>query len=331
MSLHTGSPAVPDDSTTERTAERRGALRGSGPGGLRELAPPQKLMVFVLSMSLFGLSNILLEVVPDVSLGPVDVSVAYFVFVPLTMVALFSPFWAALGAPLGEIVFTDLLMGDFSGLSEIEGFLQMFLALYVAGSLIRNPRSRGQIWLGALTVVVIDKVLSALVDLSKVWVGVEDAELVEGLPESILLLEGIGLGVDVILSGILFGAIPAMWLIPALHGRIEPMLGLRPRVPGEPVQGTAPRSAWFVAVALLLSVASFLFAFLEAWDMSVGAFEPDFVGTYGDGFLWVSVAALVVVGGATFWVARRGQARDAARRDGADRADSADDAARDAR
>ncbi len=73
--------------------------------------------------------------------------------------------------------------------------------------------------------VLIDKVLSAVVDLSKVWIGgVEDAELVEGLPpQSMLALEAIGLGVDVVMSGILLGgALPAMWLIPALHGRIEP-------------------------------------------------------------------------------------------------------------
>ena len=145
-------------------------------------------MIFVLSMSLFGLSNIILEIVPDPSIGPVDISVSTMIFVPLAMAALLSPFWAALGAPLGEIVFTDLLMGDFSGLAEVEGFLQMFLAVFLAGSLIRNPRSRGQIALGAIVLVLVDKILSAIVDLSKVWIGVEDAEFVEGLPESMLAL-----------------------------------------------------------------------------------------------------------------------------------------------
>lgn len=261
--------------TPAPTYERAGVLRGRGAPGTH-LTTPQKLMVFVLSMALFGLSNIVLEIIPDITIGPIDISVAYFVFVPLVMVALFSPFWAALGAPLGEIVFTDLLMGDFSGLAEVEGYIQMFLALYVAGTLIRNPRSRAQIWLGALTVVVIDKALSAIVDLSKVWIGVEDAEFVEGLPQSILLLEGIGFGVDVIMSGIVFGAIPAMWLIPALHGKIEPLLGLRPRVAGEPFAGAAPKTAWFVVLAVLVSIGSFFFAFLEAWDLSIGSFEADF-------------------------------------------------------
>lgn len=280
--------------TDTRPYERTGTLRGIGaPGG--ELTTPQKLMIFVLSMALFGLSNIILEIIPDVTLGPVDISVSYFVFVPLTMVALFSPFWAALGAPLGEIIFTDLLMGDFSGLAEVEGFIQMFLALYIAGTLIRDPRSRGQIWLGAIMVVVIDKVLSALVDLTKVWVGLEDAEFVEGLPESILAIEGIGLGVDLLVSGILFGAIPAMWLIPALHGKIEPLLGIRPRVKGEPIPGAAPQAGWFVIAAILLSIASFFFAFLEAWDIAIGTVDTELRDQYGDGFLWVSVGAIVVL------------------------------------
>lgn len=295
----------------EPTYQRAGALRGIGsPGG--ELTIPQKLMVFVLSMALFGLSNIILEIIPDISLGPIDVSVSYFVFVPLTMVALFSPFWAALGAPLGEIIFTDLLMGDFSGLSEVEGFIQMFLALYIAGTLIRNPRSRLQIWIGALTVVVIDKALSALVDLSKVWLGLEDAEYVEGLPESILAIEGIGLGVDLLISGILFGAIPAMWLIPALHGRIEPLLGVRPRLPGEPIPGAAPRAGWFVAAAVLLAIASFFFAFLESWDISIGAVDSALLDEYGPAFLWVSVAAIVLTLGiaiALFYRHRKQQER----------------------
>lgn len=288
-------------STTQTPApapdgQRRGTLRGTVDSVRNyELSTPQKLMIFVLSMSLFGLSNIILEIVPDITIGPVDVSVSYMVFVPLVVAALFSPFWAALGAPLGEIIFTDLLMGDFSGLAELEGYIQMFLAIYIAGSLVRNPRNRAQIFLAAVTVVVIDKALSAIVDLSKVWIGVEDAEYVEGLPESILFLETIGFGVDIVMSGILLGAIPAMWLIPTLHGKIEPLMGLRPRVPGEPIPGNAPRNAAFVAAFVLLALASFGLAFLEAFDLAPGAWEPDFLDQFGDSFIWVSVAAIIVV------------------------------------
>src|SRR5699024_11775756 len=106
---------------------RTGTLRTVGSGTAPELSSSQKLMIFVLSMSLFGLPNVNLEIIPDVSIGPVEVDVSYFVFVPLTMVAVFSPFWAALGAPLGEVVFTGLLLRDYSGLAEGGSFIQMFL------------------------------------------------------------------------------------------------------------------------------------------------------------------------------------------------------------
>lgn len=293
--------------------ERRGTLRGAI-DGIRsvELTTSQKLMIFVLSMSLFGLANIILEIIPDPSIGPVDISVSYMVFVPLTIAALFSPFWAALGAPLGEIVFTDLLMGDFSGLAEVEGFLQMFLAVFIAGSLIRNPQSKAQIAVGAIVLVLVDKVLSAIVDLGKVWIGVEDAEFVEGLPQSMLALEVLGLGVDVIMSGVLLGAIPALWLIPALHGKIEPLMGMRPRVPGEPIPGQARASGVFVGFAVLLSIASFGFAFLEAFDISAGAFEPDFLDLFGDWFILVSIVAIAVVLGAAILLFRLSKSARAA-------------------
>ena len=217
------------------------------------------------------------------------------VFVLLAMSGLFSPFWAALGAPLGEIVFTDLLMGDFSGLAEVEGYLQMFLAVYIGGSLLRNPRSTVQIWLASITIVLVDKILSGIVDLAKVWIGVEDAEYVEGLPESVLALEVIGLGVDVVMSGILLGALPAMWLIPKLHRRIEPLMGMEPREPGKPIPGSAPRNVTFVIGALVLSVASFGFAFLEAYDLSPGSWEPEFLEQFGPWFIIVSVIAIGIV------------------------------------
>ncbi|HJC70698.1 MAG TPA: cell division protein FtsQ, partial [Candidatus Brachybacterium intestinipullorum] len=52
--------------------ERRGALRGAVDGVRSvQLSTSQKLMIFVLSMSLFGLSNIIFEIIPDPSIGPV--------------------------------------------------------------------------------------------------------------------------------------------------------------------------------------------------------------------------------------------------------------------
>lgn len=65
----------------------------------QDMTSSQKLMVFVLSMTLFGLANILTEVLPEFRVGPVELSVSYLAFVPVVMVSLFNPLYAALGAP----------------------------------------------------------------------------------------------------------------------------------------------------------------------------------------------------------------------------------------
>jgi len=305
MSLpRTDAPTTPPGRPSEDPSHR-----GPLPGRPDDLTQAQKLMVFVLSMSLFGLANIVTEVFPEVTIGPVDLSVSYFVFVPLVMVCLFNPLYAALGAPLGEIVFTDLLMGDFSGLAEIEGYLQMFLALYLAGSLVRDPRRRGQVALAAVVVVVVDKLLSALVDIGKVWVGIEDAELVEGLPESIVAIEAVGLVVDVAISGVLFGVVPALWLVPRLYGKIEPLMGMSPRDPVENPVPVLRVTAPTVLTGLVLVAAGTGFAFLEGIDANVGVWEPGFLDRFGTQFLWVGVGMACTAILAVVLVARSVRAR----------------------
>ncbi len=259
------------------------------------LSSSQKLMVFVLSMTLFGLANIFTEVLPEFRLGPIELSVSYLAFVPVVMVSLFHPLYAALGAPLGEIVFVDLLMGNFSGIGELEGYIQLALGLYVGGSLVRDPRRRWQVAAAAMTAVLIDKGVGGVVDMSKVWIGVEDAEHVEGLPESVLVIEGFAFLSDFAVSGVLFGAIPAAYLAARLHGRIEPLMGMMPRDPARPIPGRARQSAAFIALAVFLALGSAVFAFLQAADVRFGVWEPDFVDRYGPGALWFSVVACAVV------------------------------------
>ncbi|THV24514.1 cell division protein FtsQ [Glycomyces paridis] len=261
----------------------------------QSLTSSQKLMVFVLSMTLFGLANIFTEVIPEFKLGPVELSVAYLAFVPVVMVCLFHPLYAALGAPLGEIVFVDLLMGDFSGIGEVEGYLQLSLGLYVGGSLVRDPRRRWQVATAAIVAVLIDKGVGGIIDMSKVVVGVEDAEYVEGLPESVLVIEGFAFASDLLITGVLFGAIPAAYLARRLHGKIEPLMGMAPRDAEHPVPGRARQTAAFVSLAVFLMLASGVFAFLEAADVKFGVWEPGFIDRYGLGFLWVSVAVCAVV------------------------------------
>ncbi|WP_030158833.1 hypothetical protein [Glycomyces sp. NRRL B-16210] len=292
----------------------------TAPPGVRRVLPDpqsltssQKLMVFVLSMTLFGLANIFTEVLPEFKLGPVELSVAYLAFVPVVMVSLFHPLYAALGAPLGEIVFVDLLMGDFSGIGEIEGFLQLSLGLYVGGSLVRDPSRKWQVATAAMVAVLIDKGVGGVIDMSKVVVGVEDAEYVEGLPESILLIEGFAFVSDFVIAGILFGAIPAAYLAKRLHGKIEPLMGMAPRDAEHPVPGRARQNAAFIALAVFLMLGSAVFAFLEAADVKFGLWEPDFIDRYGLGFLWVSVAVCVAVFIGIVLSARALRRRDKAR------------------
>ena len=83
----------------------------------------QKLMVFVLTMALYGLATLFTELIPSFQAGIVEFSVEYFLFIPLTLAMLFDPLSAALGAATGELVFSEIMLGQFGGLGELEKFL----------------------------------------------------------------------------------------------------------------------------------------------------------------------------------------------------------------
>ena len=83
----------------------------------------QKLMVFVLTMSLYGLATLFTELIPKFQVGIVEFSVEYFLFIPLTLAMLFDPLSAALGAATGELVFSEIMLGQFGGLGELEKFI----------------------------------------------------------------------------------------------------------------------------------------------------------------------------------------------------------------
>lgn len=270
-----------------------------------ELSSSQKLMVFVLSMTTFGLANIITEVLPSIQVGPVELSISYLAFVPVVMVSLFHPLYAALGAPLGEIIFVDLLMGNFSGIGELEGYIQLALGLYIGGSLVRNPLRKWQVALAAVVAVSIDKILGGITDIVKVMVGVADAEFVEGLPESILVLEAVEQAVTIVISGIIFGAIPAMILAPRLYGKIEPLLGMAPRTPGVEVARRARLSAPFVILALVLTLVSLVAALLDELDLTGIRLEGEFVDNYGPQVLLVSVVVAAVLLAVAITLGRR--------------------------
>ncbi|GII98855.1 hypothetical protein CLV28_2642 [Sediminihabitans luteus] len=274
------------------------------------ISSAQKLMILVLSMTLFGVADIVTELVPSIEVGPLELEVAYFAFIPVVLAALFCPLWVAIGAPLGEMVFSDMMLGDFSGLGELEGFLQLFVGIYVAGCLVKDPRRPAQLVAAALALVSIDKVSSGLIDVAKVVVGIDPETLEEsdGLLRAVIVSEGLELVMALVITGVLFGALPAIWLAPRLYGTIEPLMGLRPRDPQNPPRLVGPRGVPFWVMALLGILGAVALGMLSQWEefvgrdegvTTVGAFEPDFVDRYGDGFLWVAlavgVAALLAV------------------------------------
>ena len=58
----------------------------------------QKLMIFVLTMALYGMATLFTELIPSFQVGVVEFSVEFFLFIPLTLAMLFDPMSAALGA-----------------------------------------------------------------------------------------------------------------------------------------------------------------------------------------------------------------------------------------
>src|SRR5699024_7485175 len=144
------------------------------------------------------------ELLPKLQVGFVEFQVEYFLFIPLTLAILFHPLHAALGAAVGRIIFGEIMLGQFEALGEIESFLALVLALYIAGIIVRNPSNKKMVGFAALLAVIIDQFISMAVDIGKVWIGVEELEAVPGLFESIVVIEGFAFLNDVLFSGILF-------------------------------------------------------------------------------------------------------------------------------
>ena len=267
------------------------------------LTQSQKMMVFILSMSLYGLSNMVTELIPEVRLGPIELSVEYFAFIPLTLCILFHPLYAAIGASLGEVIFGEIMLGQFGGLGELEKFIAFSLAMFIAGSLVNDPKNKRQVGVAAITGVIIHQLISSLVDIGKVWIGLEDLEAVPGLAESIVVIEGVSFLNDVLFSGILFALLPTLYLVPRLYGKIEPLLGMKPRDRATKYslrEIIAPR---LVIVAILFAALAIVAEFLAEADINI----IDWEANVGDWVIWVSmsVAAIVAICTIVFMVGRK--------------------------
>ena len=189
----------------------------------------QKLMVFVLTMSLYGLATLFTELIPKFQVGIVELSVEYFLFIPLVLAMLFDPMSVALGAATGELVFSEIMLGQFGGLGEVEKFVTVTIGVYIAGRLVRNPKNLKMVGIGAFAGTALQLFMGMMVDVLKVQFAIEDFEAVAGLPESVFFTEGFAFCNDLLFSGILFCLIPTLFLVPKLYGKIEPLLGMQPR------------------------------------------------------------------------------------------------------
>ncbi len=262
---------------------------------LYTLTSSQKMMIFVLSMSLYGLSNMFTELIPEFRLGPIELSVEYFAFIPLTLCMLFHPLYAAVGAALGEVIFGELMLGQFGGLGELEKFLTFSFAMYVAGRLVRNPQNRLQVGTAAITGVIIHQLCSSLVDIGKVWIGVEEFEAVPGLAQSVVIVEGVGFLNDVLFSGILFALLPTLYLVPRLYGKIEPLLGIKPRDKSTKYEAAGIISPKLVLSGIALALIAFGAESLSETDWNFGEWDSGLADRLGSGAIWLSIAAAAVV------------------------------------
>ena len=261
----------------------------------RQAAQSQKLMVFVLTMSLYGLATLFTELIPKFQIGIVEFSVEYFLFIPLVLAMLFDPLSAALGAATGELVFSEIMLGQFGGLGELEKFLTVTIGVYIAGRLVRDPRNTKMVGIAAFVGTGAQLLMGTIVDICKVQFAIEDFEAVAGLPESVFATEGFAFVNDLLFSGVLFCLLPTLFLVPKLYGKIEPLLGMSPRTKETALGGIGVRTAIGCGIAFLCAIAAEMLAEsgFELIDWEAGWAES---GTaMAVGMIVAAVAAIAVL------------------------------------
>ena len=235
----------------------------------RNLTSNQKFMVFILAMTMFGLADLVTQIIPEFTIGFIEIRVPYFAFIAISLAILFDPMSVALGSAFGAVIFGGLLMGNFGGIGEIEGFLQLSMAIFVGGMIVSNPLDKKQIFLASCFTVGIDKFVGGVVDILKVLIGLAELEPVEGLAESVFIIQGVEFLNDFVLAGIIFGAIPAMYLVPKLYGKIEPLLGMKPRTEKPEIEWSKLLNFKVIFAGLVLSALSAGAAFLDEMDLNL--------------------------------------------------------------
>ncbi|MDN7242466.1 cell division protein FtsQ [Planococcus sp. N028] len=255
-----------------------------------ELTQSQKLMVFTLSMSLYGLSSMAEELLPVMNIGPLVLSAEYFAFIPLAMCMLFHPFYTALGAATGGLIFGGILAGQFGGFGEIEQFIALSLGLFVAGSLVRDPKNKKQIAAGALAGAVIFHGIGSMADIQQVILSINDLQTVPGLAEILILVEVGSFLTAIVISGLLFGLLPTLYLVPLLNGKIEPILGVGARSHSQALPEKKTSDVRGIAKVLLLIGIVFVSDYLYEAGVNV-EWQASFAKALGHQVLLINLFA----------------------------------------
>lgn len=239
----------------------------------------KRMMVFILVLTLSGLENTIAELIPEPTLGPVELGISSFIFLPLALVFLFPYIEAALAVPLGELVFTELLLGEFGGLGELGEVFLITAFVFVAAQMVHDPLNTRQVFLAAAIAKIGAQIPATLIDMGIIWVGAEEFEAVAGLPQSVFVIELIDMLPEAIITGLVFGAIPAMYLVPALYGKIEPLLGIDPR-PRSDASMLADINIAHVAVLVGASIVAF-FLSTAGFFLGIPMFETEALPNVG--------------------------------------------------
>lgn len=98
-----------------------------------------------------------------------------------------------------------------------------------------------------------------------------------------------------IISGIIFGLIPTLYLIPRLYGKIEPLLGIKPREGRVKASMTGWLSVRFVILAIFLTFVGIVAEFMAEMDINFAVWEPEFLEQFGEGYIWLPISAAAII------------------------------------
>ncbi len=183
------------------------------PSNHEEIATPRLIVIAVLCAVIFFIALTFVEIIPEI---PIDIDFKPF-FIPLAFVALLpkgGPIIAAsCGATLGEFL-RDMLEGY--EIDDPIGAVGYAVAFIIAGYYINSePLNRMRLIAAGIIAGAVHAVIESssfiIFSVETAWVAVYSA---------------IG---NTITDGIIMGAIPLVFIVPTLHGRLERYLGFPPR------------------------------------------------------------------------------------------------------